>query len=243
MLARHSTPIPMLGFKSKSDEVLNHWISFADNFSLSSQDFYQSVEQELKARKVPGLTISRVEYAEGGLLSEQRVYLRLIRERLAFDACAAPFGTGFFFSCRTVYSPVVVKFWHVFVGLNLFAGLYLLLARYIGLEFAGIAVVTLVIAIAQVFRNVIAMQIADLDAALLKIPVVSPIYEKWFRVDTYYRQDTRMVYLDLVPKLVQSLAEEATAAKGVKLVRQYERNPILGELYKPRTPTLNPHPD
>lgn len=237
MLDPQLTPISMLGFKSKKDEVLNHWISFADNFTLPSQEFYKSLEKELTDRNVPGLTISQVEYAEGGLLSEQRIYLRLIRERLAFDACAAPFGTGYFFSCRTVYSPVVVKLWHILVGLGFFGGLYLFLAKYLGIIFAAIAVGTLVIAIAQVFRNAIAMKLADLDAALLKIPVVSPIYEKWFRVDSYYREDTRMVYLDLVPKLVQSIAEEVTAAKGVKLVRQYQRAPVLGELYKPIPPS------
>lgn len=235
MLAAHFTH--MLGFKSKSDEVLNHWICFADNFTFPSQEFYKSLEKELSDRNVPGLTISQVEYAEGGILSEQRVYLRLIRERLAFDACAAPFGSGYFFSCRTVYSPVVVKLWHILAGLLFFNGLFFLLAKYLGIVFASIAIATLVIAIAQVFRNAIAMKLADLDAALLKIPVVSPIYEKWFRVDSYYRQDTRMVYLDLVPKLVQMLAEEVTAAKGVKLVRQYQRAPVLGELYKPIPPS------
>jgi len=223
----------MLGFKSKKDEVLNHWISFADNFTFPAQEFYQSLEKELKERKVPGLEISRVEYAEGGLLSEQRIYLRLIRERLAFDTCAAPFGSGYFFSCRTVYSPVVVQLWQVLVVLGGFAGLYFLLAKYLGMVFAAIAVGTLVIAIAQVFRNTIAMKLGDLDTALLKIPIVSPIYEKWFRVkESYYRHDTRLMYLDLVPKLVQMLAEEVTAAKGVKLVRQYQCAPVLGELYK-----------
>ncbi|NOS71120.1 MAG: hypothetical protein HOP33_14465 [Verrucomicrobia bacterium] len=237
MLTGKYFPMTMFGFKSKKDEVLNHWISFADNFTLPSQEFYQALEKELAVRNVPGLEISKVEYAEGGLFSEQRVYLRLIRERLAFDACAAPFGTGYFFSCRTVYSPVVLKLWHLLAVLVVFGGLYLLLAKYLGIVFAGIAVVTLVIAIAQVFRNAIAMKIADLDAALLKMPIIGPIYEKWFRVDSYYREDTRMVYLDLVPKLVQTLAEEVTAAKGVKLVRQYQRAPVLGELYKPHLPS------
>ena len=154
MLDPQLTPISMLGFKSKKDEVLNHWISFADNFTLPSQEFYKSLEKELTDRNVPGLTISQVEYAEGGLLSEQRIYLRLIRERLAFDACAAPFGTGYFFSCRTVYSPVVVKLWHILVGLGFFGGLYLFLAKYLGIIFAAIAVGTLVIAIAQVNLNI-----------------------------------------------------------------------------------------
>lgn len=243
MLVPHCTPNPMLGFKSKKDEVLNHWIAFADQFNLSSQEFYQALEKELAARKVPGLEIARVEYAEGGLFSEQRMYLRLIRERLAFDTCAAPFGTGYFFSCRTVYSPIVVKLWHVLAALVLLGGLYLLLAKFLGIVFAAIAVMALVIAIAQVFRNVIAMKLTNLDSALLKTPVLGPFYEKWFRVDSYYRQDTRLVYLDLVPKLVQILAEEVTATKGVKLVRQYQRAPVLGELYKPQSPSRRPDED
>jgi hypothetical protein len=42
------------------------------------------------------------------------------------------------------------------------------------------------------------------------------------------------VYLEIVPKLIDELIQEITAAKGVKLVRQYDRAPILGDLYKPR---------
>ena len=239
MLAPHFNPIPMLGFKSKRDEVLNHWIAFADNFQLSARDFYHGLEKELEQRKIPGLEISRVDYAEGGLFSDQRVYLRFIRERLAFDTCAAPFGTGFFFSCRTVHSPVVVQLWHVLAVLGFLSGLYSLLAYYLGMVFAAIAVAGLILAVAQVFRNTLAMKLADLDAALIKTPVLGPIYEKFFRVDSYYRQDTRLVYLEIVPKLVQTLAEDMTAAKGVKLVRQYERAPVLGELYKPTTGNKN----
>jgi len=230
----------MLGFKSKSDEVLNHWIAFADNLQFSGQEFYEKIQAELTTRKVPGLEISQVEYAEGGLFSEQRIYLRFIRERLAFDTCAAPFGTGYFFSCRTVHSPVVVQLWQVLVVLGALTGLYFLFAYYLGMIFAAIAVAGLVLAVAQVFRNTLAMKLADLDATLIKTPVLGPIYEKYFRVDSYYRQDTRLVYLDIVPKLVQTIAEEMTAAKGVKLVRQYSRAPVLGELYKPQPPLTKP---
>jgi hypothetical protein len=219
--------------KPKKDEVLQHSISIAPSFTYSPQEFYEAVEKEISARELPGLEISRVEYAEGGLLSDKRIYLRMIRERLAFDACAAPFGTDYFFSCRTVYSPVVVKLWHVVAVLGLFTLIWSLLARLLGIPFAVIAVVGLMLAIAQVFRNTIALGLSDLDAALLKTPAIGPIYERVFRKDTYYRQDTRLVYLEIVPKLIEKLIEEITAAKGVKLMRQYDRAPILGELYKP----------
>ena len=45
----------------------------------------------------------------------------------------------------------------------------------------------------------------DLDTRkLMKIPVVGPIYENWFRKETYYRQDTRLVYLKLLPELINA---------------------------------------
>ena len=112
----------LFGIKSKKDEVLNHWIAFLDGFNYSPQEFYAAVEKNLAARKVPSMDISRVEFSEGGALSDKRIYLRMIRERLAFDVCAAPFGTGYFFSCRSVYAPAVVTLWHV-LGVLLFFGL------------------------------------------------------------------------------------------------------------------------
>jgi len=55
--------------------------------------------------------------------------------------------------------------------------------------------------------------------------VVATIYEDWFREDTYYPEDTRTLYMKLLPKLIQELAEEACAAKGVKLESLLQRTP------------------
>jgi hypothetical protein len=52
------------------------------------------VETALEERQVPDLKYARVEWPEGGMLSDRREYLRITRERL--DVCGAPFGTGFF---------------------------------------------------------------------------------------------------------------------------------------------------
>ena len=43
------------------------------------------------------MEVSRVDYAEGGLLSEKRVYLRLLRERLAKRMVRRSFGKQSFF--------------------------------------------------------------------------------------------------------------------------------------------------
>jgi len=230
----------LFGFKSKKDEVLNHWVAFIDGFNYPPQQFYAAVEHELEARKVPNLTLSRIEFAEGGVLSEKRIYLRLIRERLAFDTCAAPFGRGYFFSCRSVYAPVVVELWHVLVVCLFFGGIGYLLNKLLDPTFAVIALVGLLLAIAQVFRNTIAMGLSDLDALLIKTPAIGPIYERFFRKDTYFRQDSRLVYLEVVPQLIKELAEQVVASKGVTLISQYENAPVLGELYKPVAPILKP---
>ena len=81
----------MFGLKPKPAEVLSHWAyTPVPTPSASTSDFYAAVEKELKAQKVPGLTISRVELSEGGILTDNRQYFRMTRERLVFDVCAAP---------------------------------------------------------------------------------------------------------------------------------------------------------
>ena len=230
----------IFGFENKKGEVLDYRLSSADGFSFSPQEFYANVEQQLEARKIPSLEISRQEFAEGGLLSDQRVYLRLMRERLAIDTCAAPFGKIFFFSTRTVHIPALVRLWHILATLFFFNVVYGLLIMALGFMFATYAVIALVFALAGVLRNASAGGLADLDALLLRIPVVATIYEDWFREDTYYREDTRNLYLKLLPALIQELAEETCAAKGVKLESAYQRMPAIADLKKPLPPDIKP---
>jgi hypothetical protein len=85
-------------FKRREAEVLTHWYALVTDFNMPTDDFYKLIEEELAMRAVPGLQHSRVEFSEGGLLSHNRSYLRLVRERFVFDICAAPFGTSYFFS-------------------------------------------------------------------------------------------------------------------------------------------------
>jgi hypothetical protein len=77
------------------------------------------------------------------------------------------------------------------------------------------------------------MGLKDLDTTLLQLPVVGAVYEAWFRKETYYRVDTRLMYLDTVNAVVKAVVEETTGAKGINLIRFNEHSPILGELYKP----------
>jgi len=230
----------VFGFENKRGEILDSWILFADTFSFPPQDFYAAIEKEMADRKIPSMEISREDFSEGGLLSDKRIYLRLFRERLALYTCAAPFGTGYFFSFRAVYVPALVRLWHILAFLVFFGVVGNLLLRLLGFPFAVAALVALLFALAAVFRNATAAGVGDLDTLLLKIPIVSTVYENWFRDDTYYRIDTRSLYLQQLPEIVRRLAEEITATKGVKLFGEPGHPPVLGELSK-GLPSATPH--
>src|ERR1039457_3027144 len=198
----------VFGFENKKGDLLGHWVAFHDNFSFPPKDFYEAIEKELQARKIPGLEISHEAFAEGGMLSDRRIYLRLFRERLALDTCASPFGSGYFFSCRTVYVPALVRLWHIIAALVFFSIVGVLLVKPLGITFATIAMIALMFALAGVLRNAAASPLSDLDTLLLRIPGVATIYEDWFRADTYYRDDTRLIYLKRIPVLIQEIADD-----------------------------------
>ncbi|MBI5434902.1 MAG: hypothetical protein HZA52_18865 [Planctomycetes bacterium] len=79
-------------------DVFSHWYHLVDGLEQSSQAFYTALAEELEARRIPDLHLSRVEFAEGAILSGKREYLRVKRKDHTFDVCAAPFGRGFFVS-------------------------------------------------------------------------------------------------------------------------------------------------
>ncbi len=236
-------------FEKKKADVLSHWYALIPDFNTSTKEFYDAVEQELKERKVPGLELFHVEFAEGGVLSQKREYLRMTRERLVFDICAAPFGTAYFFSCRFAEIPAVIELWQIIVLLLAF-GICVPLSFVVCVKIFGMLApfvwpvgwIAFIILAIYVMRNAVALGLKDLDATLVKSPVLGPIYERWFRKETYYRQDTRLMYCDTVNAVVKAKVEETTGAKGIKLVQFNEYSPILGELYKPNLVALPKEP-
>jgi hypothetical protein len=223
----------MFWFGPKRGDVLSHWYSLIPGFSMPVKDFYTLLETELKAREVPNLDMRRIDFAEGGLLSTNRTYLRMQRETLVFDICGAQFGTSFFFSCRFAEIPVEVTIWH-FIALLMMGVLtfYLFFKLF---AFWGIFLFPLfVVGAIYVLRNAISLGLSDLDVTLSKSPLVGPIYIRFFRKETYYRQDTRLMYCDTVNQLAKEAVEAVTGAKGIEMIRYNERSPFLEELYKPR---------
>ena len=69
----------------KRPDVLKHWYSLLENFQCDTTRFYGAVEVELQTQRVPGLTIESIEFAEGGALSANRLYLRGLPPKVIVD--------------------------------------------------------------------------------------------------------------------------------------------------------------
>lgn len=78
--------------------VLSHWHHKFDEPPFSPQEFYESIKQLLAAKEINHVSVSHVTYAQGGLLSPRREYLRIKYKNFIYDICAAPFAKGFFVS-------------------------------------------------------------------------------------------------------------------------------------------------
>jgi hypothetical protein len=277
--------------------VISHWHKLFGNFSFSTQKFYDLVERALERRNIPGLEISRVDWKEGGLFSADREYLRLTREKLTYDICAAPFGTGFFFSSRlgeTASSIGLFRIFFIYSGLTAVTSTINSVCNkllgntwwYIGVFIAAIIAIVWVIRkfISKEFSNLIIMLIAmnaiaatvivtmatfhlfpkdfmgwvwiwgivlfmpflfvwffrfaagtgsrNFDAILLKIPIIGSVYEKYFRIMTFYRLDLVHAYQSAVHSAVLEAIDEVTKdAKGIRPLSEEERKPIMKSLY------------
>jgi len=89
--------------------ILAHWYARLDTFSYSTQQFYERLCAEIGRRQMPDVRMIRIALPEGSILSSHRVYLRLTRDKLTFDLCAAPFGIDFFVSWWLVTNPGCVQ--------------------------------------------------------------------------------------------------------------------------------------
>jgi hypothetical protein len=230
--------------KAKSTELLSHWPKLIEGLQFSSQEFYARVEKALADREVPGLIASRVDWMEGGLLSARREYLRLARERLVFDICAAPFGTGFFVSLWFSRKPLRFGWvgW-IFVLIALVAASQLLggpsssLRRLLWENFRMDGEETGIIALVLFLVPALAIIVRlgrNLDDFLMRTPAIGYIYERYFRRITLYRIDQTCMYQQAVNAAVTQVMDEITKTKGIPPLSELERRPIFRDLFQPQ---------
>jgi len=85
----------VFGFENKRGDVLDSWIYSADGLSLPRR-IYEHVQRKWRLARFRRWNCPP-RICRSGMLSDRRLYLRLMRERLAITTCAAPFGKIFFF--------------------------------------------------------------------------------------------------------------------------------------------------
>ena len=159
-----------------------HWYVPLLKFQSDTEQFEQAVEAVLTEHQIPEVTVERMEFRQGGWLSGKRTYFRLVRERLVFDICCAPFGTGWYFSFRAAELPRRMgagQFWMTIIGLLGFCALY---GQLFGLKFGAAMFGASILFLILIFVS--GRVWATLDECLLYIPILGLYYENYFRPDT-----------------------------------------------------------
>jgi hypothetical protein len=198
--------------------LLSHWYTLIEGLQESPQEFYGSLEQAISKRQLTNITTSRIDYKESGVLSANREYFRVDRNEHIFDICAAPFGTGFFVSWRlgeSRPSPVIPTI----VAISVLS--------YIIYQFGFVTGLLALLGSLVVLGILISQEMIDWHPYVLVIPVIGPILERYFLPPTYYKIDTALMFQESVRRAVLEVIDEITKAKGLRVLSENERKPIL----------------
>ena len=217
----------------KDATVISHWHHPIENFQTSSMEFYAAVEVALQPRQIPDYSVSRIDWREGGVLTARREYLRIRRGKLAFDLCAAPFGTGFFFSWWLAeLPPTHALLWALlicFLGLSFIGGMVAVYG-FTGL-FWGIVLAFGIAWLLGYFlrEGHLGSEVEDI---VLAIPIFGALYERIFKPSTYYKTDTTLMFQSVVHTAVLEVVDQVMSAKGARPLTELERKPIMREFYQ-----------
>jgi hypothetical protein len=203
----------MFGFFKRTKSVVRaHWYVPIADYETSVEDFYASIETEIKGRGFPGVEVSRLVFKVGGMLSSGREYLRIRRERILFDTGCGPFGNCWYYSCRGCILPRRMRLWEILVALATIGSFAMLYVLSFGLMIGLCVLGGTLIAIGALLMQ--AGKWPGLDDFLLNLPVVGGIYELFFRPETYHRQDTRHVFIDMVNHFIREKVKEDALGRG-----------------------------
>jgi hypothetical protein len=203
----------MFGFIRRKKPFIHHrWILPLIGFQSDPEAFYKSIEEELALQEIPELTKDRIHFKTHGILSAQRTYLRLRRERVVLDIASAPFGKAWYFSLRAAELPRRLSRGQFWLTLLFLAMLGLSYWHLFGLVLGGIVLGSSFLFLFLLF--VAGNVWGSFHEALLYTPFFGFLYER-FRRDTYDEQDRRYVFGQIVMTIVSAKVKEFCAAGGV----------------------------
>ena len=216
---------------SRNGTVVSHWHQLIDEFNTSGLEFYEKVEEAVKTREVPDAVFSRAEFKEAGIGSAKREYLRIERKNVAFDLCAAPYGTGYFFSWWVSRLGPEHPFLYV---LAFFFGIPILTVIVAGifgdscgaflampLVFLSLVVGVLFLAKAEVFGP---------EELIVQIPYVGRIYSLVFNPFAYYSLDTALMFQESVGRAVHEVINGELSEQGLKMLTDEQQKPSIRDL-------------
>ena len=213
---------------NSASPVISNWHTLYEHFSTSTQDFYAAVEEAIWTRKLPHIQVSRVLWSEGGAGSPKREYLRVQRQRVAFDICSAPYGDGHFFSWWLVRIPPrrgilsALGIMCVALGLTwifdlMFSPLLpdsLIVGTVIRMIFP-----LLLFPLALLLMGYLVQEgILGDEEWVMSLPVIGRLYAFVFNPLTYYRLDTAMMFRDSIKSAVDEVIKELREEKGLRLL-------------------------
>lgn len=219
--------------------VLSHWHTLFKDFSTSTQDFYAAAEEAVKELNLPDIEIERVLFNEGGIGTAQREYLRVRRNRVAFDICSAPYGNGHFFSWWLARIPpkfgvfTTIAIFFVAMGLTWILDLILspMLPRDSVAAVAARVIVPLFLypLVLLLLGYMVQQGMLGDDEELMMLPIIGRLYVFIFNPLTYYRLDTAMMFRDSVRLAVGEVINELRTEKGLRHLTEEELWPDAHE--------------
>ena len=90
--------IIVLQIRKGQSEAIGNWSHLFPNMQLDPEEFYLLVEEIIELKEIPDAIFSRRTFKQGSIYSYHRLYFEVSRGDYIFHICAAPWGTGFFFS-------------------------------------------------------------------------------------------------------------------------------------------------
>ncbi len=88
---------------SKLNNPHSNWNTLLDNFSHSTEDFYELLKQELRDRGIKNIKTRDKNLNQDSIGFIKRKYLQIIWRDYEYYICAGPFGKGFFVSWHLGY--------------------------------------------------------------------------------------------------------------------------------------------
>jgi hypothetical protein len=209
-------------------QVEGHWHSLIEGFSTSTLDFYELVKAGLARREIPNLKIKTVTWKESGLGSGKRVYLRVSRETLNFDICAAPFGTGFFFSwwlakiSRVLLDFLFLVLVFIVAGVLIHRGMGESQEGQTAIQALGQGCSGIILLGSLFFAGFFGLGLLvrhgnfGAEPAVLSMPITGFFYALFFRPMTYFNEDTALMFRESVHHAVMEAIDQVTSAQGVR---------------------------